>query len=417
MRARRPNQEQQLAISRRLALLTAELATVRPHADVGREAVADGSMDEAMMEDPAADDLAADAPAVDELAADEPAADDVAVDEPALRKLVRLDQVAGGPEVDRVGVDHSVPDPELAAALRQWDLAEVVPVRDRSADPAPAPGLSASVPSGPPRWSPDSHSPPAGVENWAVPLPGRHAARRSGPLAVSMRSGAWRPQWALGPGQLTVVAVVVAVGLGITAWRVIGARSQSVVSIAEPVVSSMPTQAALTGVEPTKPESETPASTAPQSRELVVDVSGKVRRPGIAVLPAGARVIDALKAVGGARPGVDLGPLNLARRVVDGEQILVGLPEPDELGAAAAAPPTGDPKPGSTAGSAGNGLVNINTADQPELETLPGVGPVTAQAIIDWRTEHNGFGAVEELLDVQGIGEVTLAELAPHVTV
>ena len=127
------------------------------------------------------------------------------------------------------------------------------------------------------------------------------------------------------------------------------------------------------------------------------------------MLDAGARVIDALEAAGGARPGVDLTSLNLARLLVDGEQIVVGVAAPTGVAGATAgrsrrAPPTGP-------------LVNLNTADQALLETLPDVGPVTAEAIIAWRTEHGGFTAVDELLEVDGIGDATLATLTPHVTV
>ena len=111
---------------------------------------------------------------------------------------------------------------------------------------------------------------------------------------------------------------------------------------------------------------------------------------------------------GGARPGVDLASLNLARLLVDGEQIVVGVPP--SAGVAGAASPL---PPGSTDGP----LVNLNTADQALLETLPDVGPVTAEAIIAWRTEHGGFTAIDELLEVDGIGDATLAELSPHVTV
>jgi competence protein ComEA len=140
---------------------------------------------------------------------------------------------------------------------------------------------------------------------------------------------------------------------------------------------------------------------------VTVDVAGKVRRPGIVVLPAGSRVVDALDAAGGARPGVDLTSLNLARLLVDGEQVLVGLPVPAGVvgsAVASAAPADGAP-------------VDLNTATAAELETLPEVGPVTAEAILAWRTEHGGFTAVEELLEVDGIGEATLATIAPHVTV
>jgi competence protein ComEA len=139
---------------------------------------------------------------------------------------------------------------------------------------------------------------------------------------------------------------------------------------------------------------------------VVVDVAGKVRDPGIAVLRQGARVIDALRAAGGVRPGVDLGGLNLARVLTDGEQVVVGVP-------AVAGPGPSPPESGSPV----TGLVNINTADQMTLESLPDVGPVTAQAIITWRSQHGGFTSVDQLLDVDGIGDVTLAKLTPYVTI
>ncbi|MEQ6902976.1 ComEA family DNA-binding protein, partial [Nocardioides sp. YIM 152588] len=138
--------------------------------------------------------------------------------------------------------------------------------------------------------------------------------------------------------------------------------------------------------------------------EVTVDVAGRVRRPGIVVLDAGARVVDAVEAAGGARPGVDLTGLNLARVIADGEQILVGRP------ASPAAAPVG-------AAGGVPVLVNVNLAGAEELETLPEVGPVTAAAIIAWRAERGGFASVEELLEVDGIGEKTLATLRPHVTV
>jgi competence protein ComEA len=143
---------------------------------------------------------------------------------------------------------------------------------------------------------------------------------------------------------------------------------------------------------------------------VTIDVAGKVRHPGIAVLDAGSRVVDALEAAGGARPGVDLTGLNLARVLVDGEQVLVGEPAP--AGAAAAASPTA----GSSTGGP-TALVNLNTATEDELDTLPEVGPVTAASILEWRTQHGGFTSVDELLEVDGIGEVTLGKLAPYVTV
>ena len=121
-----------------------------------------------------------------------------------------------------------------------------------------------------------------------------------------------------------------------------------------------------------------------------------------------------IEAAGGARGGVDLSGLNLARVLVDGEQVLVGpvtaAGVPSGAGAGGAAGATG--APGGPAA-----LVNLNTADQSLLESLPEVGPVTAQAILAWREEHGGFTAVQELLEVDGIGPATLETLAPLVTV
>jgi competence protein ComEA len=139
----------------------------------------------------------------------------------------------------------------------------------------------------------------------------------------------------------------------------------------------------------------------------VVDVAGKVRRPGVATLPAGSRVVDAIRRAGGARPGVDLTSLNLARVLTDGEQILVGVAPAPGVAASASS------RPGAGSGDA---LVDLNTATLEQLDTLPGVGPVTAQKILEWRTAHGSFSAIDELLEVDGIGEKTLADMAPHLT-
>ncbi|WP_349017315.1 ComEA family DNA-binding protein [Streptomyces solicavernae] len=140
---------------------------------------------------------------------------------------------------------------------------------------------------------------------------------------------------------------------------------------------------------------------------IVVDVSGKVRSPGIHRLPAGSRVADALKAAGGVRRGVDVTGLNRARLLMDGEQVVVGVPPaPGPAGAAAS---------GSSGGSAGPGAgaapVSLNTATVAQLETLPGVGPVLAQHIVDYRTQHGGFRSIGELREVNGIGEQRFADL------
>ncbi|WP_374204501.1 helix-hairpin-helix domain-containing protein [Streptomyces pseudogriseolus] len=142
-------------------------------------------------------------------------------------------------------------------------------------------------------------------------------------------------------------------------------------------------------------------ATAP---EIVVDVSGKVRDPGVHRLPAGSRVEDALKAAGGVRPGTRTGGLNRARFLVDGEQLVVGGPTP--AGAAAPAAPSG-------AGTATipTTPVSLNTATVDQLDTLPGVGPVLARHIVDYRTRNGGFRSVDELREVNGIGDRRFADL------
>jgi competence protein ComEA len=147
------------------------------------------------------------------------------------------------------------------------------------------------------------------------------------------------------------------------------------------------------------------ASVSVAAPPLLVDVAGWVRRPGVYEFGAGARVIDAIEAAGGARPGAELRALNLAAPLVDGTQILV--PKEGEPAVPGAVPST----------AAAGGLVNVNTATAAELETLPGIGEVTAQAIIDHRTEHGPFTSVDQLLDVTGIGDVTLENIRDLVTV
>nr|WP_245573400.1 ComEA family DNA-binding protein [Amycolatopsis benzoatilytica] len=135
--------------------------------------------------------------------------------------------------------------------------------------------------------------------------------------------------------------------------------------------------------------------------KLVISVVGLVRSPGLVTVPSGSRVADALRAAGGANPGVDLTALNLARKLADGEQLAVGIP-------AAQAAPAG-------AGAAAS-KIDLNAATAEQLDTLPGVGEVTARRIVDWRTQHGGFSSVEQLRDVDGIGESKFQKLREQVT-
>ena len=148
----------------------------------------------------------------------------------------------------------------------------------------------------------------------------------------------------------------------------------------------------------------TPSPT--RAPDVVVHVVGAVRRPGVVRLPAGSRVVDALAAVGGLRRGGDLGGTNLARVLLDGERIEVGAP--DEASAAGA---------GSGPGPAADVPLDLNSATAEQLDSLPGIGPVTAAKILAWRSQHGRFATVEELAEVPGIGPKTLEDLRPHVRV
>jgi competence protein ComEA len=166
-------------------------------------------------------------------------------------------------------------------------------------------------------------------------------------------------------------------------------------------VRSLPQPVAITA------EPRPAPSVAATPTLLIVHVAGWVKAPGVYELPDGSRVIDALDAAGGARRDADLSALNLAAPLTDGQQVLVS-----QLAAAVEAP-------GSTteAAAPATALVNINTASAEDLETLPGIGEVLAATIVQYRDEHGPFTSVDQLVDVSGIGEVTLEELRDLVTV
>jgi competence protein ComEA len=142
---------------------------------------------------------------------------------------------------------------------------------------------------------------------------------------------------------------------------------------------------------------------------VIVDVSGAVRKPGVYRLSAGSRVEDALRRAGGATHKADLTQVNRAAKLEDGRQILVPVRAPAGEAAAAAA--------GAAPGAALAAPLNLNTATAEQLDTLDGVGPATTQKILDYRKAHNGFGSVDELDQVPGIGPKRLAALRDHLRV
>ena len=200
----------------------------------------------------------------------------------------------------------------------------------------------------------------------------------------------------LSRGELVgLVLVVVATLVGAGLWYVR--------SLPRPVEIAAPSSA----MSPAVSGAPLAASASPSPTTIIVDVAGWVRKPGVYEFATGDRVIDAVNRAGGARHGADLTSLNLAAPLADGTQVVV----PKQGVTTTASGSTG------TTGSGGTAMVNINTASESELESLNGVGPVLAAAIIQYRTEHGPFQGVDDLDDVSGIGPVTLEELRPFVTV
>lgn len=187
-----------------------------------------------------------------------------------------------------------------------------------------------------------------------------------------------------------VVAVVAVLVVGVLMWR---SRPSP-----QPV-------AAAPSLPPLAVTSAAPVGSPSPTGRIAVAVAGKVRHPGVVELPSGSRVDDAIAAAGGLAPGAHLGLLNLAKVLSDGEQVVVGIP-----GA------TGDSGSGPTASGSPAGPVNLNTATLEQLDSLPGVGPSTAQKILDWRTADGPFQSVDQLQDISGIGPAKFAEIAPKVT-
>ncbi|MFJ9622012.1 helix-hairpin-helix domain-containing protein [Streptomyces sp. NPDC101181] len=283
------------------------------------------------------------------------------------------------------------------------------------------------------RQTTDPVSTPAEEENRSVagdavagdrPLEPPYGRRRRLVSAVRDRLPLWvRLRCGIAPRTSVVLGMVLLAAVVFAAFHFWSVRPEAV-RAPEPVVAEGSTADPALPQESLRPDSPDPVPRpiggAPQAGgaaagEVVVDVSGKVRRPGVRRLPAGSRVADALRAAGGVRDGTDVTGLNRARVLVDGEQVVVGLPAgasaPGATGGAGgplgAAGPPGQPGPGAP--------LSLNTATAEQLETLPGVGPVLAQRMIDHRTESGGFRSVDELREVNGIGDRRFADLQPLV--
>ncbi|GGR95616.1 hypothetical protein Snoj_57970 [Streptomyces nojiriensis] len=203
------------------------------------------------------------------------------------------------------------------------------------------------------------------------------------------------------PRAVAAVGVVLLAAVGFAGQQYWSARPRAVTVPAVLAPGAVPAAATASAGAPA---AGVGAGGAAGAARIVVDVSGKVRDPGVRRLPAGSRVEDALAAAGGVRPGTDTTGLNRARVLVDGEQVVVGAP--------AQPPPAAGAGGGSGPGSGlGPGPLSLGSATVAQLDGLPGVGPVLAQHIVDFRTARGGFRSVEELRQVDGIGERRFADL------
>lgn len=289
----------------------------------------------------------------------------------------------------------------------------------------------------------------AGTDADAMGAPGGRAWAsrmvRSGPWGAlaekwvpdSMRDARINPG-RRGAALLSVIAALAAVVAAVGVWwsrpeptPVLGTASSADPSVigtsgAEPTIGGSRSGGAATGTSAAggtpgtgdpSGAATTAASTAPTRPHdpILVSVTGRVRNPGLVTVPADARVADAIAAAGGVLDSAELTGINLAAHVTDGASVVVAGPNGSSVEAE-----TVVAGPDSTAGGHGAGpdaaLININTADSQALQQLSGVGPVTAGAIIEYRSQHGRFTDLKQLQEVSGIGPATFARIAPHVT-
>ncbi len=226
------------------------------------------------------------------------------------------------------------------------------------------------------------------------------AAGRVGPefsaVRAAARLGRGRPWWLL-----VVLAVVAIVLAAVVWWR----------GVPEPADA-----ARLRVLDPGVPVVSSAGGQSPLAQpRVVVHLVGKVRHPGVVSLPVGSRLAQAVAAAGGLLPGTALTGINLARRLVDGEQVAIGVAREPAMAAATGGGSGSSDGTGSAPAAAE--VVELNQATAEQLDSLPRIGPATAAKIIEYRSRHGPFRSVEQLLDVPGIGEATLANLRDRVRV
>jgi competence protein ComEA len=237
------------------------------------------------------------------------------------------------------------------------------------------------------------------------------------PDGSTQHDGGWLARVRADPGRAGAIALaaIAAIAVLVTVFTLMREQPAPVMSAKLPPVDMAATAS----------RGPSPGPSTRPDQPVVVSVVGLVHTPGLVTLPPGARIADALKAAGGSTDGADTSGLNMARQVEDGEQIVVGMApikgQPAVLGSSvspgSAAPrPSGSatPRPGKGAPTA---PINLNTATVEQLDTLPGVGPVRAAAIVAWRSANGKFTSVDQLGKVDGIGPGRLEKLRPLVRV
>ncbi|MGC4960130.1 helix-hairpin-helix domain-containing protein [Gordonia sp. DT218] len=337
----------------------------------------------------------------------------------ARRSRSALDRLSP-PPVEQLAPPHA-PDVDVSAV---WDSAP-----DPAADVGP--GAPAPIDQPVDTGAVDSPWGVAAVPTWLDPVPPEERPRSrmivgdsfGEPDPDELDEAGPRRRFAVAPPAAIALILVGIVACAVAGFTLLGGGSEDATT---PV--AFPTAAGPTGSAAAPAASVVPP---PAAEDLVVSVVGLVHRPGLVRLRGQARVADAIDRAGGARQGADLLSLNLAQRLNDGDQILVGyagsggrmsmrsaVVGPSGAAGAADPPSAGSGGPATSGPTGGTtGKVNLNTATEAQLDELPGVGPVTAKAIIGWRDTHGQFASVEQLGEVDGIGPARLAKLRDLVTV